>query len=196
MPAPQPSMVPPDRPAAVTRIARRRALPGHERAYEDLVREMFAVMAQRPGFRGADLIPPERAGEDYQVVVNFATESDLAGWDESADRRAIFKRMREHAEGDPEHRRLTGLEAWFAGPVLPASGPPPRAKMAVITWLGIWPLASFFIYFLTPVLQRAGLPFLLTTAINVALIVVVMTYVVAPRLTRLLRGWLTPTARR
>lgn len=195
MPAPQPPSVPSDRPAAVTRIARRRALSGHERAYEDLVREMFTLMARHPGFRGADLIPPERAGEDYQVVVNFATESDLAGWDESSDRRAIFQRMREHAEGDPQHRRLTGLEAWFAGPVLPASGPPPRAKMAVVTWLGIWPLASLFIYFLTPVWQRLGLPFLLITAINVTLIVVTMTYLVAPRLTRLLKGWLNPPVR-
>lgn len=181
----------PTPPAAVTRIARRRALPGHEPDYENLVREMFTLMAQHQGFRGADLIPPERPGEDYQVVVNFATEADLADWDESADRRAIFARMREHAEGDPEHRRLTGLEAWFAGPVMPSSGPPPRAKMAVITWLGIWPLASFFIYFLTPVWQRLGFPFLLITAINVALIVVTMTYVVAPRLTKALKGWLT-----
>lgn len=180
-----------DAPGAVTRIARRRAIPGHERAYEDLVREMFARMARHPGFRGADLIPPERADEDYQVVVNFASEAALTGWDESADRAEIIARMRPHAEGEPEHRRLHGLEAWFTGPAVVAPGPPPRAKMAVITWLGIWPLASFFIYFLTPVWQRLGMPFLLITAINVALIVACMTYVVAPRLTRAFRGWLT-----
>lgn len=175
----------------ITRIARRRARPGHEANYEELARQLLAEMKTAPGFRGGELIPPEESGGSYQLVTHFATEADLAAWDQNRTRATILDRMHEHAEGDPGYRRMTGLEAWFTGPVISGNQPPPRAKMAFVTWLGIWPLASFFIYFLTPVWNRIGFPFLLTTAINVALIVICMTWLVAPRLTALFKPWLT-----
>lgn len=179
-------------PTAVTRIARRQALPGHEEAYEDLVREMFAKMQEHQGFLGAEIIPPEKPGGVYQIVVNFASEAALADWDNSADRRRTFDRMRSHAQGEPEHRRLNALEEWFTGPSVPAHTKPPRWKTAIVTWLGIWPLASFFIYFLAPVWQGLGFPFLLVTAVNVVLIVMCMTYLVAPVLTKLMKPFLVP----
>lgn len=180
----------------VTRIARRRALPGHEREYEELVREMFVLMKAHEGFLGADVIPPEEPGGLYQVIVNFASEGQLAAWDTSSDRAEIFARMREHAEGEgPEHRRLNAMEEWFVGPSVPGHTKPPRWKTAIVTWIGIWPLASFFIHFLTPVWESVGLPYLLITAINVALIVACMTLFVAPFLTRLLKPFLVPERR-
>lgn len=179
-------------PTAVTRIARRRALPGHGAEYEELVREMFLLMKKHHGFLGAEIIPPETDAGAYQVVVNFASEADLAAWDNSGDRRAIFARMRAHAEGEPEHRRLNAMEEWFTGPSIPANVRPPRWKSATVTWMGIWPLASFFIFFLTPLWQRLGLPFLVITAINVTLIVGAMTYLVAPVLTKLMKPFLVP----
>ena len=42
-----------------------------------------------------------------------------------------------------------------------------------------------------PIWQDLGLPFLLATAINVALIVGAMVYLVSPVLTKALRGFLT-----
>ncbi len=176
----------------ITRIARRHALPGHEHEYEGLVRQMFELMKKHKGFLGAEMIPPENTGEDYQIVVNFASEDDLAGWDRSKDREEIFARMRPHADGEPEHRRLSGLEAWFEPAVVPASMNPPRHRMGFVTWMGIWPTASIFIYFLAPVLQRWGLPFLAVTAVNTMLITLTMTYLLMPRLTKLMRPFLNP----
>lgn len=176
---------------AVTRIARRRALPGHEHAYEELVRMMFELMKKHHGFLGAEIIPPVDPGCAYQVVVNFESEADLQAWDNSADRKAVFTRMRRHAEGEPEHRRLNAMEEWFTGPSVPANTKPPRWKTAIVTWLGIWPLASLFIWlagFWNPGFRN--LPFLATTAINVALIVLSMTFLVAPVLTKLMRPFL------
>lgn len=174
----------------VTRIARRRALPGHTAEYEALVREMFDRMRTAPGFAGAELIPPTEPGGHHQVVVNFRDEATLKAWDDSPERDAILGRMRSHAEGEPEHRRLSGLEAWFTPAVVPASMHPPRFRMAVVTWMGIWPLASFFIWFLGPVLTGWGLPFLAVTFVNTILIVACMSYLVMPRLTRLMKPFL------
>ncbi|MDO5682957.1 MAG: antibiotic biosynthesis monooxygenase [Propionibacteriaceae bacterium] len=178
---------------AVTRIARRRALPGHEEQYEALVREMLLKMRDHHGFEGAEIIPPETPGCAYQVAVNFASEADLAAWDNSADRKHIFERMRPHAEGEPEHRRLNALEEWFTGPSIPANAPkPPRWKTAVVTWMGIWPLASFFIFLAGFWNPDGKIPFLVMTAINVSLIVLTMTYLVAPVITKVMKPFLVP----
>ena len=129
-------------PAPVTRIARRQAKPGRAREYEATIREMFGAMRKHKGFLGAELLPPETEGGDYQVVVHFGSEAELAAWDDSAERSTFHARLREVAANEPEYRRLSGLEAWFAPAVVPASMHPPRAKMAFVTWLGM--LLSFW----------------------------------------------------
>jgi antibiotic biosynthesis monooxygenase (ABM) superfamily enzyme len=150
---------------------------------------MIERMRESPGFSHAELLPPEAPGGEYQIVVHFDSEDSLAAWDASAARAAVHARMRDVAEAEPEYRRLTGLEAWFAPAIVPATTHPPRTRMAVVTWLGIYPTAAFFLWFVAPWL--AGWPFLLRTAVITALIVATMTWVVAPRLTRAMRGWLT-----
>ena len=178
------------RPARVTRIARRRARSGREEEYEAMLREMVVRMRAHKGFLGADMIPPEPPGEDYQFVVRFASEVELQAWDMSDERLELLERMKEVAEGEPEFRKLSGLEVWFEQAVVPASMHPPRLRMAIVTWLGIFPTVSFFLWFVAPWLQP--LPFVPRTAVLTALIVVTMTWGVMPGLTRLLRGFLNP----
>lgn len=177
-------------PAPITRIARRRAREGRARDYEALIREMFAAMRAHRGFLGADLIPPEAEGGDYQVVTRFASEDDLMAWDRSPARETFHLRLREVAVGEPEYRKLSGLEAWFEPAVVPASMHPPRARMAFVTWLGIFPTVALYLWLVVPWLEP--LPFLPRVAVLTALIVATMTWVVMPRLTRWLRGWLNP----
>ncbi|MBN8440128.1 MAG: antibiotic biosynthesis monooxygenase [Thauera sp.] len=181
--------------APVTRIARRHARPGREAEYEALVREMFGRMRASRGFMGADMIPPEEAHGEYQVVVKFASEADLQAWDESAARAEMHKRIREVAEDEPEYRRLSGLEAWFTGAVVPASMHPPRFRMAVVTWMGIFPVVSFYLWLVSLWPGFVELPFLPRTAVFTALIVATMTWGVMPRLTKLMRGWLSPKSK-
>lgn len=182
-------------PAPVTRIARRHARPGHEARYEALIREMFGKLRAFRGFMGADMIPPEQPGDAYQVVVNFASEADLHAWDESSQRAEMHRRIREVAEDEPEYRRLSGLEAWFAGTVVPASMHPPRVRMAIVTWMGIFPVVSFYLWLVSLWPGFVEQPFLPRTAVFTALITATMTWLVMPRLTRVMRGWLNPKPR-
>lgn len=180
--------------AHVTRIARRRARAGLEREYEALVHEMFAAMREAPGFLGAQMIVPEAPGGDYQVIAHFRTEADLKAWDESAARAALQPRLCDAGENEPEYRVVTGLEAWFGPQVIAPTTHPPRARMALVTWMGIFPTVSLALWLIAPLL--APLPFLPRVALLTGLIVVTMTWVVMPRLTRLMRGFLNPAARR
>lgn len=174
--------------AGVTRIARRKAKPGREAEYEELIREMFSYMRRHTGFMGADLVPPEQPGQEYQVIVNFRSEDDLLQWDGSALRLAIHERMRAVTENEPDYRVLSGLEAWFVPAAVAPAPHPPRIKMAVVTWLGIYPTVAIILWVLSPVL--APLPYLLRVGVLTGVIVVVMTWGVMPRLTQLLRPWL------
>jgi antibiotic biosynthesis monooxygenase (ABM) superfamily enzyme len=179
--------------AHVTRIARRRAKIGHEEEYEALIREMFAAMRDAPGFMGAQMITPETPEDDYQVIAHFRSEADLKAWDESPTRAALQPRLCAAGENEPEYRVLTGLEAWFGPQVVAPSAHPPRTRMAIVTWLGIFPTVSLYLWLVAPWL--APLPFLPRVALLTALIVLTMTWVVMPQLTRLMRGFLNPAAR-
>ena len=172
----------------VFRIVRRRAKPGCARAYEELIRAMFEDASRFPGYQSAELIPPEHPGGEYQMVQRFATAADLERWNRSPQRAQWLERLRPVAAGDPDYRLLTGLDAWFAPTVVAANAPPPRWRMAVVSWLGIFPTVALLLHFVAPLL--ASLPFLARTAAITAMVAVLMAYVVMPRLTRWMAWWL------
>ncbi|MBS0347630.1 MAG: antibiotic biosynthesis monooxygenase [Proteobacteria bacterium] len=179
----------PDTANPVIRIARRHIRPGNEAAYEALVGEMFQQMQACKGFLGAELIPANGLDGEHQVIIRFSSEDALANWDDSAARSELLARMAKLADTDPEYRRLSGLEAWFTPAVVPATMHPPRARMALVTWMGIFPTVSLVLWLIEPLL-RPYLPFLPKVALLTGLIVVTMTWVVMPRLTRMMRGFL------
>jgi antibiotic biosynthesis monooxygenase (ABM) superfamily enzyme len=174
--------------SAVFRIVRRRAKPGCERAYEALIQAMFSDAKKFPGYLAAELIPPADSGGEYQIIQRFATEADLERWNVSAERAAWHERLRSVADGDPEYRLLNGLDAWFAPTALPAHKPPPRWRMTVVSWMGIFPTVAFLLAFVAPLL--APLPFLLRTAMLTAMVAGLMSYAIMPRLTRWMGWWL------
>lgn len=70
----------------------------------------------------------------------------------------------------------------------PATKPPNRHKMVLLTWLGIWPTITLVLSLLLPVLLPR-LPLPLITLIVTALVVPLMGYVVMPTLLRFFGAW-------
>ena len=173
---------------SIVRIVRRRAKPGCERAYEALIRGMFDEASRFPGMLANELIPPAEPGGDYQVIQRFASEADVERWNASPQRAAWLERLAPVADGEPEYRVLGGLDAWFAPTLLASSKPPPRWRMTVVSWMGIFPTVALLLHFVAPRLEP--LPFLLRTAVFTALVALLMAYVVMPRLTRWMAWWL------
>jgi antibiotic biosynthesis monooxygenase (ABM) superfamily enzyme len=62
--------------------------------------------------------------------------------------------------------------------------------MALLTWLGIWPLVTAALLWLAP--RLSSMPLVARTAVITALLVLAMTYLVMPRLARLAAPWLQP----
>lgn len=172
----------------VIRVARRRARPGCEPAYEALIGGMLQDVQAFPGFIGAEIIPPASEGGDHQTILRFETQEGLDAWDESPQRQEWHARLEAVAEGTPDYQVLTGLEAWFARPAIGGHKPPQRWKMAIVTWLGIWPIVMVLQLFLNPLIE--GLPFVPRVAIFTVFVVAMTTYLVMPQLVRLFRPWL------
>ncbi len=136
--APDPD--PTRRPGHVTRIARRRALPGHEAAYEELVREMFRAMKPTPGLPRRRPHPARRSGRGLpgRRELRVLRTPCPVGCERRPARRSTSG-CAAHAVGEPEHRRLSGLEAGSNRRSSRRTMHPPRHRMALVTWLGIWP---------------------------------------------------------
>jgi hypothetical protein len=66
--------------------------------------------------------------------------------------------------------------------------PPARYKMAILTAFSVFTLVNIYSWLLSGVL--AGLPPLMRSLIAIVLVVLSLTYVVMPRLTKLFRVWL------
>ena len=93
-------------------------------------------------------------------------------------------------EGTARRQVMTGMEHWFTLPGAPRALPPPRHKMAAVTWLAIFPLVSV----IGPGINTAAAaaPALVRTMLTAAILVTLMTYVVMPLMTRLFARWLFP----
>jgi hypothetical protein len=65
---------------------------------------------------------------------------------------------------------------------------PPKWKMALATWLGVYPTITLLLWALWPAM--GDLPMALRALVLTAIMVPLLTWVVMPALTRLLRPWL------
>lgn len=186
-----------DKPAsAVTVLITRRVKAGQEAAFEQASANMTAAARDFPGYLGGQLVHPgEESGDDaalYHVVFAFDTAEHLQGWQQSPTRSLGLAAIAPHIEGQTQ-RQVSGLGHWFAAPVGPKQTPPPRWKVAVVTWLGICPTVYALFLLLGPLLASWAL--LPRVMVLTSLVVIVMTWLVAPQLTQLLKPWLYPATR-
>ena len=161
--------------------------------FEQLITGMRSAAAGFPGHLGGYLIRPEEAGLGcYRMLFAFDTEPHLQAWTGSAERKAWLDRVAGVTYGETAMRVLTGMEGWFALPAAQTRGPPPRWKMAVVTWLGIFPLVLLLSQLIGPWLVPIH-PVLSVMGVT-ALVTLAMTWLVMPGLARLFAGWLYPKA--
>jgi uncharacterized protein len=169
----------------------RRVKPGHELLYERFLEGINAAASRYPGHLGVEVFRPQSAAAgEYRVVYRFDTGEHLRAWLDSDERAAWLERAEPHVIGPMRTQFLTGLETWFTLPGRPAAPPPPPYKMALLTWITIFPLITLVVIALDPLLE--GLPRVPRLAITTAVTVPIMTWLVMPRVTRLLRRWLYP----
>ena len=130
--------------------------------------------------------PPGSGSTEYGILRSFASTADRDAFYQTPLYRQWLDRIEPMVEGEPIYRQLDGLEAWFRDPHGPM---PPRWKMAVLTWIAVWPVSM-----LVPRLcsARSILPNVLSAGLISAGIVVILTWVAMPLLVKVAHPWLHP----
>jgi antibiotic biosynthesis monooxygenase (ABM) superfamily enzyme len=175
----------------VTGVVLRRVKRGREQEFEEWLSGILAAANEAPGYLGSEVLRPG-AGEDddeYRIVFRFDHASNLHAWENSEERQR-WRRRAEPLVHEEKYQVLTGLETWFTLPSKAGETAPPRYKMVIVTWLGVFPIVTVIFSLFGHWLNM--LPTLVRTLVFTVVMVTLMTYVVMPRLTRLFSFWLYP----
>ena len=171
---------------AITRRVRKDRAGEFER---ELVAFASASLAD-PRSRGVHLIYPTPDAEvpEYGILRSFESEAARDAFYSSDFYRNWTSKIEHLVEGDPVSRELSGLEAWFRGG---PGGPPPRWKMAILTWVAVWPVSMGVPKIIVPLIGDS-LPHVLRSGVVAAGIVSVLTWVAMPLLVKVARPWIHP----
>jgi antibiotic biosynthesis monooxygenase (ABM) superfamily enzyme len=167
----------------------RRVKPGFEVEFQQALRDFFQASFSHRGVQGANmLVPlPGSSSPEFGILRTFESEQQRDAFHESPMFKAWEVRIAPITEGEPRCRRLHGLEAWFRGSQLP----PPRWKMALLTWFAVWPISMLVSATLAPLIAQE-VPKIVFAGCVAAGIVAVLTWIAMPVLVKLARGWLQP----
>ncbi|MGY4197352.1 antibiotic biosynthesis monooxygenase [Bradyrhizobium sp. USDA 4520] len=175
----------------VTSVIRHKIRPDAVAKYEEWLKKIMPAARAFPGHRGVNVIRPHSGSTQYTVVLHFDSIDALKAWLDSAERKALVAEARPFFAGEDDVEIKTGLEFWFTPPSAAAAKVRPYKQM-LATISVIYPLTIVVPFLFKPAF--AVLPWLshefVRQLIVVSAIVAAMTYVIMPRYTKAIAGWL------
>ena len=165
--------------------------PAAKDSYESWLKKIAHEGQHFKGHLGVNVIRPHGAANTYTIVLRFDSHENLTGWIQSETRKLLVQEAQPFLSAEEDLELKTGLEYWFT----PPSGNPPRAKpfkQFLVTLSAIFPLTLVVPWALHPLFALSSafrIP-IVAQFVVVVVIVALMVYVVMPRYTRLVAGWL------
>ena len=172
--------------------------------FEEWLSGISKEVSRQEGSMGIDIIKPtpnigNKSKPEYVIIFRFNTYENLDKWEKSPIRHEWLQKGRKLAESNYDVQKMTGLEFWFtpysndeSSPMIPLQ-PPPRYKMVIVTI----PVISILLMTLVPQIhfltEMLSIPFPIRLVIALTITVLLMTYVIMPLLTKLLKPWLFKT---
>jgi antibiotic biosynthesis monooxygenase (ABM) superfamily enzyme len=179
---------PPDTVVAVIQHAVRT---GAETEYEAWLKKITPIAKRFAGHRGIEFIRPPGGSGSYTILLRFDTLGHVQEWLRSDIRRELVEEAKQFFERGEEIDIKTGLEFWFTPPT-PAQKQAAPYKQALVTLSVVFPLTILVPWALQPLFQVVpplGLPGV-SNFLVASVIVILMTYVIMPRYTRVIAKWL------
>jgi antibiotic biosynthesis monooxygenase (ABM) superfamily enzyme len=181
----------------VTVIVKRIAKKDKIKQFEEWLSGISKEVSRQEGSMGIDIIRPSdnESKPEYVIIFRFNNYDNLTRWENSSIRNEWLQKGRELVDADPNVQKFTGLEFWFtpyikkSSPLIPIT-PPPRYKMVIVTI----PVISILLLTLVPQIhiltETLLIPYPIRLTIALTITVILMTYLIMPLLTKLLRPWL------
>src|SRR5690242_2557425 len=148
----------------------RKIKPGCEAEFQQALKEFFQSSFAHTGVQGASMLvpPPGSPSPEFGILRTFASARQRDDFYASPMFHAWEERIKPLTEGTPEYRELTGLEAWFRKP----QNPPPRWKMALLTWIAVWPVSMAVPAALKPLIGQSVPSFIFAGAVAAGIVLV------------------------
>ncbi|MGD1952453.1 MAG: antibiotic biosynthesis monooxygenase [Leptolyngbyaceae cyanobacterium] len=173
----------------VTAVITHRVRAGRQDGYESWIKGISAAAREFAGHLAVSILRPQPdSPPDYEIVLQFDTCRHLDAWLKSDTRNGWIERVKPLIQEQESIQVLSGLESWFQLPKQPTPRPPKRYKQAILIWVGVMIVSLGVSPLIAPLLSF--LPWLLKLAVNVAISVELLSYVIMPRLTQWFKGWL------
>jgi len=173
----------------VTVSISRRVKAGCEQAYEDWISGVVEAASTYPGHLGTNVLRPGPAtNHEYVIIYRFDSYAHCQTWETSYLRQQWLEKLHDLVVGEATTKRGTGLEFWFDLPELPTHKAASPKKMALVLIVVVYVLVMAINILFQPILDQ--LPFFLRILFVVVTQVLLMTFLVMPRVTKLLKNWL------
>jgi antibiotic biosynthesis monooxygenase (ABM) superfamily enzyme len=168
----------------------RKVKPGCESIFENAIQRFFKESEITNGSLGVQLIKPLPGNNSntFGILRSFASDKDREDFYQSNQFREWDQIIQPLVEPGYTRREieLHGLEAFFSNPSIIRH--PPRWKMAVVTWMGVWPTVLLVSLLISP--HLSSIPLWLAVGIDTLVVVLALTWAVMPLLTGIMRPWL------
>lgn len=177
---------------SITTVARHFIKADQKAAFENWVKGITAQAQGFPGFEGLKLIHPPEGHHDYLILFKFAGFQTLETWMKSEERKNEVDKLTEISEKEMVIGEVTGIDFWFEAPETQTAGAPPKWKMALLTWVVVFPgvvLMSRLYQFMFPAFS----PILVSLLVTLSL-VPLLTWVLMPQVVWLFKRWLFANA--
>ncbi|AOY89179.1 antibiotic biosynthesis monooxygenase [Marinobacter salinus] len=175
----------------LTVVVSRRVKKGNQEAFEALSSKMTERASRFPGYLGTAMFRPASPDDpEYRIVFKFRDRESLAAWEASEERAELLEQI-ESLLVQPSEREVTsGIVTWFTLPGQNPVKPPPKWKMTIVSWLALYPSVTLVFVLFGDLL--AQVPLLLRTMLVTIVVMLLMSYVLMPRMTRWFAFWLFP----
>jgi hypothetical protein len=162
---------------------------GCETAFEQALHDFIQRSLTLAGQMGVYIIRPApgSGSRQYGIIRKFADRGALEEFRTSPEYLEWNQIILDMTEGSGHAEELSGLESWFTLPGQ-ALRPLPQWKMAIATYLGVVPVIMFLSLTLGRLIQNWN--FVLNNIVFNAFVVLLLTWVVMPVITRILHSWL------
>jgi len=179
----------------LTVVVSRRVRKGQQDAFEALSSQMTERASRFRGYLGTAMFRPASPDDpEYRIVFKFRDRESLEQWESSEERAELLGQI-ESLLVQPSEREVTsGIVTWFTLPGQNPVAPPPKWKMTIVSWLALYPAVTLVFMLFGDVL--AQVPLLLRTLLVTVVVMLLMSYVLMPRMTRWFAFWLFPKTAR
>jgi uncharacterized protein len=178
---------------SVTVVVTRKVKRGHESEYEGWLRRLLEESKSMKGYLGATIQKPAPGSTEYTSVFRFDTVDNLRKFEESELRSRYLREVVDYVEADAIWNKFTGLEFWFSPPKGTVIPQPSRFRMSLVMIAVVFGLVLSIGQLVGMV--AGEVPSYIRLFVTISIEIFLMTYILMPRITRLLAKWIYPSSK-